>query len=97
MSHETTWLRVLSGWHARSLRNANQTHHPTAASPPSWSATRALPHGAAANVQTARRLTHESFSEKLVAPFPRGGSIATPVHRASSDFEWRDYCPAVFR
>lgn len=45
----------------------------------------------------ARQLPAAAFSEKLVAPFPRGGCAETPVHRASSDFEWRDYAPTAFR
>lgn len=38
-----------------------------------------------------------AFADKVVVPFPRAGSVDTPVHRASSDFEWRDYSPSVFR
>lgn len=71
--------------------------------PPSrWSVTRAQ--SAAEGVSPGppavpgpRPLPPEAFERKVVAAFPRGGSVDTPLHRASSDFEWRDYCPLVFR
>ncbi|KAI8475462.1 MAG: hypothetical protein J3K34DRAFT_456218 [Monoraphidium minutum] len=67
-----------------------------------WSATRALPQAdslpaGAAAACGPRPLAGAAFADKLIAQFPRAGSVDTPVHRASSDFEWRDYCPGVFR
>ena len=41
-------------------------------------------------------LADSHFGRKVKLPFPRDGTVRTPVH-PSSDFIWKDYAPDVFR
>ena len=43
-----------------------------------------------------KRLELQTFSEIVKVNFPHAGSSITSPHPAS-DFQWKDYCPQVFR